>query len=71
LLDPFIGRICGETDLTGAQIKAAVLTALFAARRARAQLDATHLAAGIEREMEKEGRDLGPVQRQRWFGHVH
>jgi cytidylate kinase len=71
LLDEFVQRICGETDLTGAQIKAAVLTALFAARRARAPLDATHLAAGIEREMEKEGRDLGPVQRQRWFGHVH
>jgi ATP-dependent 26S proteasome regulatory subunit len=70
LLDEFAQHISGEIDLTGAQIKAAVLTSLFAARRARAPLDTSHLAIGVERELEKEGRDLSSAQRQRWSDHV-
>jgi len=69
-LDGFALRLSADTDLTGAQIKAALLTALFASKRARVPLAAMHLAFGVERELEKEGRDIDPAQRQRWFHHV-
>ncbi len=66
------GTVCrasNDVDLTGAQIKAAVLTALFAARRAGETLAAQHLALGMARELEKEGREMSPLQQRGLSGH--
>ncbi len=65
LMEDFVERVSGDADLTGAQIKAAVLTALFAARRAGLPLGPEHLTLGVERELAKEGRDPSAAQRER------
>lgn len=46
-------------EITGAQIKQAVLSALFMARRQKTGLNINHILAGLEREFAKEGRGLG------------
>jgi hypothetical protein len=46
-------------ELTGAQIKAAVLSALFMARNEKKDLSIVHLLAGVERELAKEMKGLG------------
>ncbi len=53
------------TDVTGAQIKFAVLAALFAARAERKSLNAGHLLIGLDRELAKEGRAIGPRERDK------
>jgi adenylate kinase family enzyme len=52
-------------EVTGAQIKFAVLGAMFIARRARQELNIAHVLRGLERELAKEGRALGARDRQR------
>jgi SpoVK/Ycf46/Vps4 family AAA+-type ATPase len=52
-------------ELTGAQIKYAVLAALFAARRKREPLHTGHLLHGIDRELMKEGRVLTQREKDR------
>lgn len=52
-------------EVTGAQIKFAILGAIFIARRASKELDMTHLLRGLERELAKEGRALGDRERKR------
>ncbi|HEY0476965.1 MAG TPA: ATP-binding protein [Kofleriaceae bacterium] len=52
-------------DLTGAQIKLAVLGGLFAARRDGLALARAHLLRGLERELGKEGRALSDRDRAR------
>lgn len=52
-------------ELTGAQIKFAVLGAMFIARRAGQSLEMAHVLRGLERELAKEGRALGSRDRQR------
>lgn len=70
-----IGQLCGEearqrldstitslaegVELSGAQIKNAVLASIFIARRSREALGMAHLLRGVERELGKEGRSLG------------
>ena len=51
-------------DLTGAQIKYALLAALLAARRGGGGLTATHLVRGVERELQKDGRSLSERERE-------
>lgn len=46
-------------EITGAQIKQAVLSALFMARKEKASINISHILAGLERELAKEGRGLG------------
>jgi hypothetical protein len=46
-------------EVTGAQIKMAVLSALFIARKDNKPLSTAHLLRGLERELAKEGRGLG------------
>jgi SpoVK/Ycf46/Vps4 family AAA+-type ATPase len=46
-------------EVTGAQIKMAVLSALFMARKDGKPLGTGHLLRGLERELAKEGRGLG------------
>jgi hypothetical protein len=60
-----VDRIAAAVDVTGAQIKYAVLSALFAARREARPVDGQHLVRGLERELAKEGRPLGERIRER------
>ena len=50
-------------EMTGAQIKFAVLGGLFAARSDDEELNVRHLLVGLDRELGKEGRGLGPKER--------
>ena len=53
-----------QLELTGAQIKGALLTARLAARRGGAAPTAEHLLRGVERELNKEGRGLSDRDRE-------
>jgi adenylate kinase family enzyme len=54
-----------SVEVTGAQIKFAVLGAMFIAKRAGQSLEMTHVLRGLERELTKEGRSLGSRDRKR------
>jgi adenylate kinase family enzyme len=57
-------------EATGAQIKFAILGALFVAQREGAPLAARHLLRGLERELAKEGRGLSARDRERILAHA-
>ncbi len=57
-------QIALNVDLTGAQIKFAMLTALFAAGRDREKPGMKHLLRGISRELMKEGRSITDRERK-------
>ncbi|HMT28429.1 MAG TPA: ATP-binding protein [Bacteroidia bacterium] len=46
-------------DITGAQIKQSLLTAMFTSRREKSPIQITHIIRGIERELVKEGKGIG------------
>ncbi len=53
-------------ELTGAQIKGALLAAYFVAqRRGAATVGAADIVIGVERELAKEGRVLSGAERRR------
>jgi hypothetical protein len=52
-------------ETTGAQIKFAVLAALFVARAEKQPLGVRHLLTGLDRELSKEGGVIGPRERER------
>jgi hypothetical protein len=54
-----IRRLAELLEVTGAQVKMAILSALFMARKDKAAVTTSHLLSGIERELVKEGRGLG------------
>lgn len=56
-------------DATGAQIKFAVLAAIFAAQRDGGQFGLWHLLRGLDHEFAKEGRALSDRERERLQGH--
>jgi hypothetical protein len=56
-------------ELSGAQIKLAVLSAIFASRQANTPLALEHLTAGVERELGKEGRGIEVDDRERIARH--
>ena len=56
-------------DLSGAQIKNSILAAVFVARSRGEDLRADHLARGVDRELDKEGRSLEPRDRERLRAH--
>jgi hypothetical protein len=63
-------RVMAETlDISGAQIKASVLSAIFMSRQTRAPLALDHLLAGVERELSKEGRGIEANDRERIVRH--
>lgn len=64
-LVPAFELLSSATEVTGAQIKFALLTALFAARAEKKILSAGHLLLGLDRELAKEGRAIGPRHRDR------
>jgi AAA+ superfamily predicted ATPase len=61
--------LSGEIETTGAQIKNAVLGALFISQREDQKLSAKYLLRALERELSKEGRSLSPRDRQRILDH--
>ena len=63
-------RLAAGVEVTGAQIKLAVLTALFASRRDQRDVTAGHLMRGLERELAKEGRPVSSRLRERLTGHI-
>ena len=69
-LGPVLRLLSGQVEATGAQIKNAVLGALFISQRAGEELAASHLLRALERELAKEGRSLGPRDRQRIIDHA-
>jgi adenylate kinase family enzyme len=64
-LESAIEKLAANVDVSGAQIKNAVLASLFVARRSREPLAMTHLLRGVERELSKEGRALATRERER------
>ena len=63
-LETELARLSTLMEITGAQIKQAVLSALFMARREKTTINITHILAGLERELAKEGRGLGKQAHQ-------
>ena len=57
--------LSGDIEVTGAQIKNAVLGALFISGREGRKLSSEYLLRGLERELSKEGRSLNPRERER------
>ena len=57
--------LAADLELTGAQIKFAVLAAIFVAKRDRKPLAMSHLLRGVDRELMKEGRALSERERER------
>ncbi|NVB36424.1 ATP-binding protein [Pseudenhygromyxa sp. WMMC2535] len=69
-LEPTIARLSESVELSGAQIKNAVLAAIFVARRRRSGVGIDQLIRGIDRELGKEGRNIndrakGRLRRER------
>jgi MoxR-like ATPase len=58
-------RLADSVEATGAQIKYAVLSALFAAKRDGGPVGMIHILRGLERELIKEGRALSERERDR------
>jgi len=70
VLSADLKQLASTIELTGAQIKYAVLAAVFAARRDAAPLAMKHLLRGIDRELMKEGRVLSQRERERFKEHA-
>ncbi|HEX2854248.1 MAG TPA: ATP-binding protein [Opitutaceae bacterium] len=68
-LEPSLAALAGGLEATGAQIKYAVLAALFEAQRENQPLATRHLLHGLEREIAKDGRSIGPRDRERILKH--
>ncbi len=64
LADP-TQRLAETVEMSGAQVKNAALAAIFVARRRREPLAMPHLLRGVDTELGKEGRSLGPSERER------
>jgi len=63
-----LDTVAASVEATGAQIKYAVLSALFLARREARPVEIGHLVRGLERELFKEGRALTERDRARLEG---
>jgi adenylate kinase family enzyme len=68
-LAPALETLAQVIDASGAQIKLAVLAALFLARQEQKPLGLEHLLRGVARELAKEGRGISPAERERILGH--
>ncbi len=58
-LDQGLEKLSGLIEITGAQIKLSVLSALFMGRKEKTGIKMPHLLKGIERELAKEGKSIG------------
>ncbi len=59
LLDKDLTKLSEILEVTGAQIKLSVLSAIFMAKREGKNIGTEHIIRGLERELMKEGRGLG------------
>ena len=69
VLEPVIAGLAETVELSGAQIKNAVLAAVFIARRSGKPLQVDHLIRGIDRELNKEGRGINDREKLRLRRH--
>lgn len=69
-LESTIVVLAEVVELSGAQIKNAVLAAVFAARRLRRSVGIEEIMRGIGRELSKEGRGLSDRERERLRRHA-
>jgi len=67
-LAPYLKRLAAGLELTGAQIKLAILAAVFGARHDGKPLAAAHLLRGVDRELAKDGRSLSGREREMLAG---
>ena len=58
-LEKDLEKLSNLQEITGAQIKQVILSALFMARREKSGISISLILAGLERELAKEGRGLG------------
>ena len=65
ILAPALEVLSMATNATGSQIKFAILGGLFAAQADSKPLETRHLLTGLDRELGKEGRSIGPKERER------
>jgi len=70
LLNGQLTTLANNIELTGAQIKYAVLSAMFAAKREKIHPEMKHLIRGMERELMKEGRALSNREREKLLEHA-
>jgi hypothetical protein len=68
-LESDLKLLATDLELTGAQIKFAVLAAFFVAKKDRKKIAMSHLLQGVDRELMKEGRALSGRERERFFKH--
>lgn len=66
-VEPLLASVADGLELTGAQIKGALLSARLVAKRAGEVVAPAHILRGIERELEKDGRGLSPRDRKRFL----
>lgn len=57
-------RLSELLEVTGAQVKQSILSAIFFSRREKKTLSTTHLLKGLEQELAKENRGIGSQARQ-------
>jgi len=67
-LDIDLQHLASGVEVSGAQIKLAVLTAVFASRRSCEAMAPEHLLGGLQRELAKEGRPVNVRLRERLVG---
>jgi hypothetical protein len=65
-----LATLSQSIETTGAQIKNAVLGAIFVSRRAGTELGMSHLLRALDRELAKEGRTIGTKDRERMRKHA-
>ncbi|MGB3344303.1 MAG: ATP-binding protein [Aequorivita sp.] len=63
-------QLSNLVEITGAQIKQAILSALFMARKEKSSITISHILAGLERELAKEGRGLGKQVHQSFINNI-
>jgi AAA+ superfamily predicted ATPase len=69
-LEPFWRQAAETLDLTGAQIKAAMMSAHFAAARRGVAIGVADILTGLDRELGKEGRSISADERGRLMRHA-
>lgn len=71
MLHDDVAQLANLIELTGAQIKLTILSAMFMVRHDRSKLRTRHLLRALERELIKEGRGLGRHIHETFKGALH
>lgn len=70
VIDPLLRSFADLVDLSGAQIKLALLGAIFCAKESGRPLGLEHLHCAVERELAKEGRAGEIGEKERFLPHA-